>query len=76
MKILVLKPEGWSCSLDECPSGLFLYNDNVCFKTEYHTTDGLVEAYCESGEVFVGGVSSKERDNLIVQPLVSEWDEE
>jgi len=74
MKRLELKPDGFPQIYTECPPGLFLFKDNVCFKSEYFTTQGDAESYCDSGEYFWGGVSTiEERNNLIVQPLKYEW---
>jgi hypothetical protein len=72
MKTLELRPDGFPCTLAECPPGLFLHGENVGLKTEY----GATEAFCDSGERFWGGVSRV--DNLakvIVQPLIYEWNE-
>lgn len=75
MKRLILEPNGWECTLGECLAGLFVFDDSICFKTEYRTENGDMEVYCESGEVFIGSSNSKEeRDNLIVQPVVVHWD--
>lgn len=67
---LIVKPDGWPCSLGECPPGFFVFNDSLCFKTGY----GDLEVYCESGEAFWGGAKTKEDiATLIVQPVTSEW---
>jgi hypothetical protein len=87
MKKLTVVPNGWQCTLKDCPPGLFLINDCLGIKTEYRpvrlnplngtystdTTD--VEVYvASSGEVFWGGVTSKkERLELIVQPCIYQW---
>lgn len=79
MKRLELKPEGFPCKLRECPPGFFLKDDEVCFKSEYSKDQdkNRVEAYCESGEFFWGGDEGKENvDEVMVQPLISEWIEE
>ena len=50
-------PDGWPCTLEECPPGPFVsveYPNSLCFKSEYRTPDGRVESYCESGEFFCG----------------------
>jgi hypothetical protein len=67
-KKLVLNPIGWECSLEECPPGAFLYNKQVCFKSEYRTSNGAIEAYNSAGEFFCG-------ENK-VQPLEYEWEED
>lgn len=72
MKQIKLVPYGFQCTLAECPPGLFLFNDEVCFKSEYLT--GISpDAYCENGEAFWGGTTLiSERDKLLVQPLIIE----
>lgn len=68
MKRLLLKPDGFKCTLEECKPGLFLSGNNLCFKTEYRTEpSGRVEAYNGAGEFYCG--------EGLVQPLVEEWDE-
>lgn len=70
MQTLQILPTGWPCTLAECPPGLFVFNSSVGFKSEY----GIDDPYCESGEIFWGGVSTKEeRSKLIVQPCVATW---
>lgn len=66
--------------LAECPPGLFLFNGNLGFKSEYKTESmsppgfWQSDAYVvESGEYFWGGVSdAREREQLIVTPLEPE----
>ena len=71
MKRLILSPKGWPCMLFECPPGFFMFHDSLCFKSEY----GGDEVFCDSGEIFWGGVSDKqERGHLVVQPVVAEWE--
>lgn len=73
MKKLELNPDGFECSFGECPPGLFLYDKNVFFKSEY-TTNGRPDAYCDSGEYFCAGKPNPEDISaLIVQPLLWEW---
>jgi len=72
MKKLVIIPNGWPCTLLECPPGFFVFEDRLCLKTEY-AYDG---PYNEGGEVFWGGVDTKEeRAKLIVEPVDMEWQE-
>ena len=74
MKTLKIEPLGWPCTLEECPPGFFICAQSLCFKTEYKTEKGLPEAYCESGECFIGGTSSADEfKNLIVQPCEARW---
>lgn len=74
MKRLILEPQGWQCTLEECPAGFFVFENNVCFKTEYRTEKMEIEAYNEAGEFFWGGTESYPiRANLMVQPVISNW---
>ena len=77
---LALLQPGWRVDddpvrLKDCPPGLFLWNGNLCFRSEYatmtETNPNQPDAYVvESGEYFWGGAStSKERDELLVQPV-------
>lgn len=60
-----------TCSLDQCPSGLFLFDGTLCFKSEYRRANGSVEAYVvDSGEAFWGGTRSADAcDALQVIPV-------
>lgn len=76
MKRLVLKPEGWPIQLGDCRPGLFTFNGEVCLKSEYYT-DGNMDAYCDSGESFWGGVTDESgRRGLMVQPVIAVWETE
>lgn len=74
---LIIEPKGFPCKLSECPPGLFLYHDEVFFKSEYstETTSGQrPDAYCESGEYFWDGLTkAQDIKNLIVQPCKTIW---
>ena len=71
MKRLIIEPNGWPCFLEECPPGFFMFQDSLCFKSEYGD-----EQFCESGEMFWGGTKTKEeRAKLIVQPCINKWQE-
>lgn len=72
MKRLELKPEGFPCKLSECPPGFFLFNDGVCFKSQYGNDHDGQDVFLEGGCSFWGGKDA-DRPNLIVQPLVSNW---
>lgn len=68
MKKLVLNPDGWPCTLAECPPGAFLHSEkHLGFKSEYHTSTGKIEAYNEAGEFYCGDPKD------LVQPLLPEW---
>ena len=62
MKRLVVHPEGWPCSYEECRPGLFLYGDMIGLKSEYGG-----DGYCDSGEAFCA--KSDE-----VQPVTYIWE--
>ena len=70
MKTLTVEPKGWPLRYYDCPPGLFIYVDTLCFRPEYDDDSFVVE----SGEAFWGGVPSKEaRAELIVQPCIAVW---
>lgn len=74
MRQLVIKPDGWPCTLAECPPGFFVAGNSLCLKTEYSSEK--TEAYLDSGEYFAGGAATKEdREKLIVQPVTAVWEE-
>lgn len=76
MKRLLIEPDGWTCPLRECPPGFFIFEDRLCFKSEY-LNDGDIEVFNEAGEYFWGGMSMKaDRDSLIVQPVTYRWVDE
>ena len=65
-----------TCTLDDCPPGLFWFGDTLGFKSEYTTTLENPRRYqCDayvvaSGEYFRGGArDTAERATLIVQPV-------
>lgn len=57
--------------LKNCPIGLFLFDNELCLKTEYKTERGAIEAYIvSSGEFFWGGTNLPERQReLSVTPV-------
>lgn len=77
---VTLVPNGWPCSLEECPPGPFAKGDCIGFKTEYGSTrhvDGVLkvtnlpDVYClESGEAYCGG------DPVLPLRVVFEFGEE
>jgi hypothetical protein len=57
-------------SFAECPIGLFLDDDVLCLKTEYHT-NGRADAFVvESGEYYWGGTDTAEAVNKV---MVRPW---
>lgn len=62
MRYLIMAPWGWPCKLNECPPGHFVYNDQLCFKSEY----GEDQAYNSAGEYMAD-------PDLTVQPVVPRW---
>jgi hypothetical protein len=72
MKTIKIEPDGWKCTLLECPPGLFYFNEMIGFKSEYYCNNiKKMQVYCAgSGEYFWGGVKSREEmAKLIVQPV-------
>lgn len=73
--MLTAVPHGWPVRLIECPPGLFSYDGEIGFKSEYFTNDPerMEVFFAESGEVFWGFATDKaSRARLIVQPCVLE----
>lgn len=60
--------------LGNCPIGLFLFQDEVCLKTEYWS-NGKPECFIvSSGEFFCGGVTNNdEYFDLFVIPLIIDF---
>lgn len=76
MKRPIFKPRDFECTLEQCPPGFFIKGEMIGLKSEYCSSDGFIEAYCDSGEYFWGGVDSKiERNKVMVTPLYYEWEE-
>ena len=80
--VCTLIPQGWLCSLDECPPGLFTFvfgDDHNCigFKSEYKRVIALgahqkpveAEAFNEAGEYLTLESYAQ------VQPLIVNWEE-
>ena len=76
-KRLVMVPCDWPVTLEECPPGHFIFDgEYIGFKSEYHNTNGQIEAFNEAGESFsVGSGSETERDQFVVQPVTPRWEE-
>jgi hypothetical protein len=64
-------------TLADCPPGLFRFNGELCFKSEYRTSRENGTSVCDayvvaSGEYFWGGTSvDSQREALKVQPVAS-----
>ena len=58
-------------SLRNCPVGLFMFNNELCVKTEYGSNEGRIDAYIvRTGEFFWGGkVEPEEQAALRVTPV-------
>jgi hypothetical protein len=74
MKRLLIEPSGWPCTLKECPPGFFLYEKQLCFKTEYGKAINFQgpyepDAYNSAGEHFC-------LLDAEVQPVTDRWEEE
>ena len=57
-------PDGWPQPLNDGFAGHFMYENQLCFKSEYNLDDkGSPQAFNSSGEIFHGG------DHVLVQPV-------
>lgn len=55
-----------TCTLDDCPPGLFLFGDCLGVKSEYRRQNGSVEAFVvATGEAFWGGTKTPEDCNAL-----------
>lgn len=72
MNPITLVPNDLPCTFDKCPPGLFVYDGELCFKSEDSTpnSEGLQEdAYWLSGQYWWGKAKTiKDRNAEIVQP--------
>jgi len=91
MRKLTLIPDGWPCDLSECPPGLFLFEDNVCFKTEYGAMETVGPVNVPGNEIrWTCGSRAdaynsagehfcvgtpESRERVMVQPLIAQWEE-
>lgn len=74
MRRMVIVPDGWPCRYAECRPGFFVFQDSLCLKSEYGGLE--IASFCESGEAFWGGVTTKDDlANLSVQPVEAVWEE-
>lgn len=73
MKRIEIKPDGWPIQIEECPPGFFMYEGQLCFKSEYKTEASNyqdMEVFNSAGEYFMPR-------NVLVQPVeVVETEEE
>lgn len=77
MRNYVLYPEGWSCSIEDCRPGAFLFNYNgidfLWFKSEYKHNDGKkFMCFNEAGEYLNMDIFSHGEH---VQPVVMHLEE-
>ncbi len=63
MKYMVMKPDGWSCKIEEYESGFFVYKDRLCFKSQYST----IKPFNSAGEFFV-------LEDVEIQPVIPVWE--
>lgn len=57
MQRKLIVPDGWPCTVGECPPGPFVTLENpelLCFKSEYGDNDGKLDVYNSAGEFFHG----------------------
>lgn len=61
----IIKPNGWPVVIEDCPPGHFIYEGQLCFKSEYNTC----EVFNSAGEYFMPR-------EVMVQPVDYEWTED
>lgn len=75
MRRLVIIPDGWDCTIDECRPGHFLHGDVLGFKSEYSTHSSATcsngGAFNSAGEYFHTPLKGK----TVVQPVSYVWEE-
>ncbi len=69
MNTYKIEPDGWKCLIEECQPGHFVYEGELCFKTEYGKDSGDIEVYCSSGEFFMPR-------KIKVQPVILKIEED
>ena len=57
----VIECAGWFMALADCPAGLFFFDGELCFKTEYSDKNGAEAYVVASGEYFWGGTDNAEK---------------
>ena len=63
MRRLIILPNGWKCTLEECPPGHFTFEDSLYFKGDYGKSfNGAGEFLCLE-------------DSELVQPVRAHWEE-
>lgn len=74
---ITIQPNGGKVKLADLDKGsLFLFNDDLCFKSEYRVGSGAIEAFIVgTGEMFWGATSKPEEQvQLMVQPVKLRFD--
>ncbi len=73
-KRLIMVPDGWPCTLEDCPPGIFTVADMVFFKSEYKTelkdNSYRIDAFNLSGEYLSLEFMDKIKE---VQPVICSW---
>lgn len=62
MSELRITPDGWPVDIEECQPGFFVYEGQLCFKSEYNEC----EVFNSAGEYF-------QPRGIKVQPVTYEW---
>ncbi len=77
--IAILEPNGWMCTLEECPPGPLIVlpiktdqfvGGHLAFKSEYRSAEMKMLAYNEAGEYLC--INS----DRLVQPVAFKWEDE
>jgi hypothetical protein len=66
MKQINVIPQGFPCTIEECPVGLFLSGDELVVKTEYRSNNRPDAYIVSSGEYYCG--------SGLVQPCIIQKD--
>jgi hypothetical protein len=71
MKKILIIPHGWPCTLNECPPGHFMIDDELCFKAVHVTAMGG----CPVAYFSTGGGYMKDPDELVQPVVVESWED-
>lgn len=74
MKRLIIEPDGWECKLNECRPGLFVHDDGLFLRNDYHEF-----FLCDGGDALglCGFKDTQHRgEKMRVQPVKAVWVEE
>lgn len=84
---MIINPEGWPCKLKDCPPGFFVWEGNLCFKTEYKAMETVGPTNVPGSDVrWVAGnrIDAYNKagehfcrgEDIEVQPAIAVWDDD